>query len=135
MAKCKAQIKFGDDYATFHCGLKKSHDGQHQEIGNLYGEQPYLVQWDDPDQRPLKYCLDQADDVIYFIKSEIAFYQDHADDYKALTKTQLKKIERKFQELIGQVEQLVNDAKTDKNFDSNAFLNRLDDIEHVAYKL
>ena len=51
MTKCKSTMEFGDDYGdnstTFHCQLEEGHKGKHQEKGNLYGRQDYLLEWGD----------------------------------------------------------------------------------------
>jgi hypothetical protein len=51
--KCKAIIKFGDDYgdncSTFHCQLEKGHQGKHKEVGDMgYDERPipYILEWE-----------------------------------------------------------------------------------------
>ena len=52
MRKCRAIIKFGDDFgdnsSTFHCRLRYGHDGPHEEIGDMgYGivKHPYTLTW------------------------------------------------------------------------------------------
>jgi len=48
--KCDAIMVFGDDYgdnsSTFHCKLDKGHEGKHKEIGNMYDDYPYVLEWD-----------------------------------------------------------------------------------------
>lgn len=47
---CNAEIAFGDDYGdnscTFHCKLPYGHAGEHEEIGDMYG-QKYKLKWVD----------------------------------------------------------------------------------------
>jgi hypothetical protein len=47
--QCQATIKFGDDYAdnetTFHCGLEKGHDGDHEGAMFAMHKQPYKLVW------------------------------------------------------------------------------------------
>jgi len=46
--RCKATIKFADDYgdneATFRCQFAAGHDGPHQEQGHV-GRDWYLLRW------------------------------------------------------------------------------------------
>jgi hypothetical protein len=50
--RCKAKIRFGDDYgdnsSTFHCQLEEGHEGEHKEGGNMGDEEhpyPYTLKW------------------------------------------------------------------------------------------
>ena len=49
---CDATIEFGDDYGdnstTFHCKLPYGHNGEHEEIGDMYGKR-YKLKWLDGD--------------------------------------------------------------------------------------
>ncbi|MDI6788750.1 MAG: hypothetical protein QME51_10305 [Planctomycetota bacterium] len=70
MTKCKAIIRFGDDYgdnsATFHCQLEKGHKGKHSEIGRMknfnHGKYnppeilPYILEWDGDDRETCDIC-------------------------------------------------------------------------------
>lgn len=51
--RCKATIKFGDDFGdnscTFHCQLEAGHEGSHKEAGDMgYGvlPMPYTLTWE-----------------------------------------------------------------------------------------
>ena len=55
--KCKATIKFGDDFgdntSTFHCQLEAGHNGLHSEVGDMgYGviRMPYTLTWEGSDK-------------------------------------------------------------------------------------
>ena len=47
---CKSTISFGDDFGdnscTFHCHLPLNHVGQHEEVGDMYG-QKYRLNWEE----------------------------------------------------------------------------------------
>jgi len=52
MTRCKAKIRFGDDYgdncSTFHCQLEEGHTDEHIEKGNMGDEErqiPYILSW------------------------------------------------------------------------------------------
>lgn len=59
-SKCGAAIKMGDDYgdnhATFICGLDRNHDGDHLEEGTLYGQFPYRLSWKGDMREKCSFC-------------------------------------------------------------------------------
>ena len=51
--RCKATIKFGDDFGdndtTFHCQLEEGHSGKHKEVGDMGyppEKRPYVLEWE-----------------------------------------------------------------------------------------
>lgn len=48
---CGATIQFGDDFGdnpcTMVCKLPSGHEGKHKEVGNLSGNRPYEVTWEE----------------------------------------------------------------------------------------
>jgi len=52
--RCNASIEFGDDFGdnscTFHCELPFNHVGQHQETGDMFGNEYRLV-WEEKQQK------------------------------------------------------------------------------------
>ena len=115
--KCTAKIVFGDDFGdnncTFHCGLKKGHEGRHEEIGSLYDEQPFGVSWDNAMQKPKEECISRATASIEMIVQDLGIPE------RALNGEEFPSRKATRDNLISEIEDLIDSAKADTNFDSS----------------